>query len=140
MNVKQLQKLADFLRLVPRKSFNIGCWSQTTVEEDVSKHIHKRDHTECGFAACAMGWACQIPSFKRAGLRLVTPSYDLSWGNETFFPSSWPEFEDETAYAAAAKFFDISHDEATSLFSPTSYSSLSVTPTQVANKIEKLIK
>ncbi len=50
---RRLRKLADYLRTVPPKVFDMNIWCKKK---------------GCGTVACALGHAAQIPSFKRAGL------------------------------------------------------------------------
>jgi len=91
MNKKRLLKLADYLDTVPRKNFNIDIW-------------------RCGSVGCAMGHACDIPAFKRVGLKLMT-RYDMLC----------PALGRLIAFDAAAKLFSITHYQATCLFSPIGY-------------------
>ena len=58
---KRLLKLADYLDTVQPKHFNMRDWSVTE---------------RCGTVACAAGHACQMPGFKRLGLRLVEDEDD----------------------------------------------------------------
>lgn len=103
---KRLLKLADYLYTIPNRKFDLSCW-------------------ECGTTACAMGYACKMPSFNRAGLRLIhgTPKYLIYEG-----------------FTAAAEFFGMSKDEAFGLFSP-SYNPLGykATPKGVAKQIRELV-
>lgn len=143
MNVKRLQKLADFLRIVPREVFNIRGWLYADINEDISSHLHNPERaSECGFAACAMGWATQIPSFRRAGLLIAGRT---------------PVFKDELGFDAAEKFFDIDAYTSRYLFHGPSYGLMSfgssargnsgvsssivkdVTPKMVARRIEQVI-
>jgi hypothetical protein len=59
LHAKRLLRLADFLRTVPARQFNMSYWFDQKKGSDV-----------CKTAACACGWACSIPSFRKAGLRL----------------------------------------------------------------------
>lgn len=90
---RRLLKLADFLETadLPGK-FDMGSWSE---EEESGR-------PKCGTAACAMGWATTIPSFRRAGLFLN------EYGE--------PEFEGHTESEAAAHFFSIAISQARDLF------------------------
>jgi hypothetical protein len=63
---RRLLKLADFLAKLPRsKNFDMGQIA-SKVEDG---------HPACGSAACAIGWATAIPSFRRAGLHLNRDGY-----------------------------------------------------------------
>lgn len=105
---KRLLKLADHLDIVPNRKFDLACW-------------------DCGTTACAMGYACRMPSFNKAGLRLgkltATPYY-----------KNWAGFE------AAQKFFGLGQVEALTLFSP-SYNPLGykATPKGIAKQIRQLV-
>ena len=123
MNSKRLLKLADFLDTVPRKRFNLGLWQQYGFKP--------KAESACGTVACAMGWACTIPSFKRAGLKAHKDD-------------RYPIFENQEGFSAAAKFFDISFPQAERLFSSSGYgnrfNSDAVTPKKVAKAIRNFVK
>jgi hypothetical protein len=115
MNKKRLQKLADHLRTVPVSKLDMRQWA-------------------CGTTACAMGHACEIPSFKRAGLKLgPTGFFDRDGVSELA-----PVFDGDFGYAAAGAFFDISEFAAFQLFSSLSYDG-KPRPTTVAKRIEAVI-
>lgn len=110
--VRRLTKLADHMDALPRKAvrhFNMDRF-----------FLHKGVHMltvspatalarfDCGTAACAFGFACTIPAFRRAGLMLDDTG---SHGNVYFKNLSGRE-----RLAAAALFFDISGDAAMYLF------------------------
>lgn len=115
MNKKRLLKLADFLETVKPKEFRMDSWY---------------NETPCGTTACAFGWACSIPSFKRAGLKMkVIRHTDVAYGDVTF--------KGLESYNAASKFFGIDIDEAEYLFSPDAYSGKGI-KRQVIRRIRKL--
>lgn len=90
---RRLLKLVDFLETADLPGeFDMGSWSK---EEENGR-------PKCGTAACAMGWATTIPSFRRAGLFL----------NEC----GDPEFKGYTESQAAARFFGIENEQALNLF------------------------
>ena len=132
MNVERLKTLSKFLRTIPRKLFKMDNWVTTEKPENVVNHIHKPTETECGFAACAMGWACQIKSFRRIGLKL-TPGNIF---NEVLYPA----FDSVTGFRAAERFFGLTCEESHALFHLWDYPTNNITSIQVANKIDKLIK
>jgi len=128
--IRRLNKLADFLDTVPPKQFNINRWFETDVEADHKLHLYKnsknvpvkqyierrhKEDNECGAAACAFGWACTIPSFKKAGLKMVgmigefEPRYTAKDG-QVFHN-----------FSAAEQFFGINYETAEYLFDPTCY-------------------
>ena len=82
--VKRLTKLADYMEKLPKsanKHFHMGTWFNHNSEEHDHKfgeNITLRDLHKCGTTACALGWACMIPAFHKAGLRLLA-SDNVSW-------------------------------------------------------------
>jgi len=98
MNKARLLKLAEFLKTVSPKHFHMNSFSDC-VGSDEPFNIKA-----CGSTACALGWATQIPSFKRAGFRQR---------NEDSFE---PVFQGQTGFSAAGNFFDIPEDDAIGLF------------------------
>ena len=132
-NIRRLKTLSKFLRTIPRKLFKMDNWVTTEKPENVVNHIHKPTETECGFAACAMGWACQIKSFRDAGLKLKK-------NVDTF---AYPSFGKYENYEAAAKFFGITDKESRDIFNQCCYiypPQYKITPIQVANRIDEVIK
>ncbi len=113
MSAKRLLTLADHLDTVPKREFDMAYW-------------------KCGTTACAIGHACSIPSFRRAGLKLVGAQiYD----DGAPYIQHYPEFDDEVGFDAAANFFDIDDREAESLFGYREPE----TPKRVAKRIRKFI-
>lgn len=109
MNTKRLLKLADHLETVPRSKFYLSVWS-------------------CGTQACAIGHACSIPSFKRAGLKL-----------KLWFGILKPSFDNQTGFSAAMAFFDLTWPEIDRLFAASGPSDRT-TPKQVAKRIREFVK
>lgn len=118
---KRLLRLADFLDTVPRSRLRMGRWTNTC---DVNLKT-------CGTVACAFGWACTIPYFRRLGLKITD-------GGE-YLADKEPTFKGETGYAAAEEFFQISYGAARFLFSPHAYK-YEPRPTTVANRIRRFVK
>lgn len=114
MRLDRLETLAKHLETVPPETFNLGSW-------------------KCGTTACAMGHACSIPSFRRAGLRLEK---EMEWGEAVFIPS----FKCEQDFDAAQRFFGISQSDSYHLFDPMEYPNYERTRKQtVINRIRKFI-
>lgn len=134
MNVERLTKLAEFLEGVPPEHFDMRIWGTDA---------------ECGTSGCAIGWACQVPEFKDAGLALVQtarpsrmfapaiigvtdisdPYFSASDVIEDFFgldSDTQQEFVEKTFYYTGAD------DEDVNYFAPT--------PHQVAEVIRKMIE
>lgn len=125
---KRLLRLAALLRTVPRKRFNISRWTNGPF----CGKDKEPQHNECGASACAFGWACTIPSFKKAGLHLVKERD--RWGEEGFI--YYPKYNGQSGFSAAQEFFNITEDEAEILFSEENPNSAK----QAAKRIEKLVK
>lgn len=129
VQVKRLQKLADLLKIVPHKRFDMSLWadSKFCTQTKPSEPFHN----ECKTAACACGWACTIPSFKRAGLYL-----DIShlWSNgERQLDLRFKEY---SGMAAAEEFFGISDYAAEYLFGTRNTNS----PKAAAKRIKAFLK
>jgi hypothetical protein len=153
---KRLLKLADFLDALPRRALNMNSWLTLTHKDssdvfadqrDDFKPIVKKDNKtnhfvitatevkqvrECGFAACAAGWACTIPEFNRAGLRL-----ESDYLEDTDF---YPEFKSNKGFDALPNFFGIEVKEAYYFFYPDQYKTANPLPTTVAKRIRKFVK
>lgn len=129
MLVKRLQKLADKLKTVPRDKFDIEVWMDGLTHYDNLWCAKPNGKVlgDCGTTGCAMGWACTIPSFKRAGLKYNVVKGCLTYKGNTYLD-------------AAVAFFKIDRETATSLFLDSGYNKHNPTPKQVAKKIEKGIK
>lgn len=50
---RKLTKLADFIRSIPRKNFDMGRWGRSAKNETICE----TNSTECGTACCIAGWA-----------------------------------------------------------------------------------
>ncbi len=111
MKKARLLKLADLLDTVSRTRFNMADFGDASIE----------DKKKCGTTACAAGWACTIPSFKRAGLK--RNSFGI------------PQYKDcGGPFASLSEFFDIPYDDALYLFDLHKGHE---TPKQVARNIRK---
>lgn len=125
MNEKRLLKLAAVLKTVPSKHFDMmACWVAGEDIESAQSFGAKGLGTPktCGTTACAMGWACTVPEFKRAGLKMQ--------GFE-------PHFKNACGFTAAEKFFDISENDAAFLFGAENEG---ITPKQEAARIIKFVE
>ncbi len=101
MFVRRLEKLADHLETVarqpkPERVFDLASW------------LGRDPHT-CGTRACAVGEACFIPEFKKAGLRLTEGSLFM------------PTYKNRDSWDAVCAFFGIKMLQAIRLFNNTSY-------------------
>ena len=61
MQTERLKLLAEKLRTVPSEKFDLTEWYRPEV---------KSGEYQCGFAACAVGWATMMPEFREQGLVL----------------------------------------------------------------------
>lgn len=135
MKYHRLEKLAAFLEVLPRNVFNISGWVQmpnpmvTATKVTGRTGILKTNLTpevakECGFAACAVGWACTMPSNRRAGLTMK---------------DGQPNFDGSDNWDAVERFFDLGPREASHLFNGALYPSYSVAPKMVAKRIRAMV-
>src|SRR3954470_2535007 len=124
MREDRLMILADFLDTLPNKRFEYRHWTggDWGGKQDLS----------CGTTACAMGWACTIPSFRKEGLKLASgTARRLGIG---------PIFLGRNNFNAAAAFFEISVPDATFLFNHIDSGLSAHAPAaQVAHHIRKFI-
>ena len=149
MNIERLTKLAELLDTVPPDRFNMDYWGLTPRGGPEELNI-----VECGTSACALGWACSIPEFRAAGLRLRKHSTSIRYDH--FSPEfkarseAYPAMEViKEAFLAGAAFFDITLEESEWLFLPRRYEPpgfdqdedppLVITPADVAARIRTLI-
>lgn len=96
----RLKKLAEYLKTVKETEFNMLYFKLEN----------------CKTQACACGHACDILSFKRAGLYLESDYHDY-FGVKVFSL----RYEDLYNFEAAAKFFGITENESEFLFNPDKY-------------------
>lgn len=124
--------LADFFRLI----YSDNSASSTLINElnnHNRQYIVASDIYNCNTTACALGWACAIPQFRRAGLKAsINDQYSLTvnYKNYVFFE-------------AGQKFFGISPIESYWLFDPGQYSqssSYNITKYDVVKRIKQLLK
>lgn len=95
------------------------------------------NETKCGTAACAAGYACNLPSFQKAGFQLQTtyPTHDGTY--------KYPTYKGHANFEALAKGLGISVYAASGIFSEDSYlfnNARSITPYRVARRIEAFLK
>jgi hypothetical protein len=147
MNRQRLKKLADHLRKLSRRQsgrqFDMNAWFvvDTDTDEEATPPPTQRtidpltgvvrDEFKCRTAACALGEACTIPSFRKGGLTLREDRYVSGYFT--------PGFKSYRGTAAGAMFFGISMPESDWLFLPENYSSEHITPKMVAKRIDQLL-
>lgn len=150
MNIERLTKLAELLDTVPPDRFNMDYWGLAPHGDLEDLNI-----AECGTAACALGWACSIPEFRAAGLRLrkigTSIRYDHFSPEIKIRSEAYPALEvAHEAFHAGAKFFDITLEQSEWLFLPREYEPpgydqdedppIIITPADVAARIRALIE
>lgn len=119
--LKRLIRIAQKLERLPRSRFYFGTW--------VGGDWQGKPDLSCGTTACAMGWACTLPSFRKLGLKLDP------WWRE-------PVLNGNSHQSTIAKnLFGITSEEYSYLFTPIE-SGLSplATPKQVARHIRNFVK
>jgi len=131
MNTDRLLLLADKLQgrgvyaeagPVPAKKFQLREWFRWSVLSD------NVDPTACGFAGCAIGWACTDPKFQAMGLEITKFPYKMV-----------PQFEDATGFHAVMRFFDLGPGEADYLFDEDRYPWMEWGPDEVARRIRQVV-
>lgn len=136
MNRDRLNHLITVLKQIEAEDRPFDMWSWA----------HQEDEHPCGTAACALGWASLDPKFNAAGLELVAEFEDgrlvsfTSIGNDDDPDQVFPRFQGRNGFDAGALFFDISYEESTFLFDPSSYDTGEPTPADVISHIEVLLK
>jgi len=111
----RLQKLADFIRTVPKKHFDLNYYI-IGYPQDIFELKKTNFKKECGTTACAVGWMPTI--FKKFS------GMDFGWPEET-------EIE---------AFFGINTDEYSYLFIPDKYPYGRRGKVSVANRIENFLE
>lgn len=125
MRADLLIELANYLDTVPENRFNYATWT--------SNDWNKDPHT-CGTTACALGWATQIPSFKKLGLRF-TPYGNVS---TSMTADGYESAGDPTEVAAGI--FEITIRDAHYLFNPyTNWLGVRSSPARVADHIRRFV-
>lgn len=130
MNRERLEILRDYLLDLPEEvkgkarpqKFDMDSWQS---------RVAKTQEGWCRTSACALGHACYIPEFKKAGLSIgVRPAFD---GAEQ--------------YEAGALFFDITFFQSEYLFQPDEYEQeedeegnlIPISPVRVAQRIAEIL-
>ena len=112
IGIRRLRKLQDRLREINPLLFYMGEWG-------FSEHNGK---PACGTAACALGWATSIPSFRKQGLRMYTipDSYTIGVELKSISRVTSNEWNvknaKDTSIAAAMKFFRLNRDQVYHIF------------------------
>lgn len=110
--VCRLTTLIKFMEALPRsaaKHFNMTTWIAHAGphSHDFDRYIRPGDLETCGTTACAFGWAATIPTFRRAGLKVV---------------NSIEESGRHDNYTVAKEFFDLNDWQTGLIFGSSSVS------------------
>lgn len=130
----RLTLLADRLVRVNPDKFNLGQWFCNTIVED--------EGDPCGFAGCAVGYACVMPEFNALGLHRPDAAGQGQWrvGEPVFTePGTGTVYE---SWAAVRAFFDLTPAEAVYLFQDYSYEVSGhemVSPEMVAARLRSVV-
>lgn len=99
--VERLRDLYSMLYGVPEEKLDLGTWA-------TSGKVPSQIRSACGTTACAVGWACLYPNFKKQGLGIRT------FRNKN--AGSFPIFRDGGNWIAVEDFFGLTEHEARRLF------------------------
>lgn len=137
--VRRLTKLADYMQALPKKAeahFSMTRWFRRSGGHKIQDPSLALKNFDCGTVACAAGWACAIPAFKKAGLRMSTDKYGV---DDIVFGEFRARGSHSNQFLSLRKFFDIDADAAKNLFNPLTDSPIK-TPKQWAKHCRKFIK
>ena len=125
IGIQRLLMLADFLETVPEKKFDITVWRYAkNSRPDISD---ENLTTECGTVACAVGWACALPEFRKMGLWYdFYPIYQI--------PGTEMKYE---AWGAIQQFFDLDLGQSMCLFHSSAYGKERGTRENVVSRIRE---
>lgn len=140
---RRLLKLADHLDTVEHRKLKMDVWMAVTRESQVVNVNIRNDVVvgvdkvidDCKTVACAMGHACGIKSFRRAGLKLEAELWE---SDGRLIADLMPTYKNRSGYWAASAFFEVNVTEAEWLFAPISYTAR-VRPTTVARRLRKFV-
>jgi len=92
MNTERLKTLRDVIAATPDDYVDLSWWQQSG---------------DCGTIACMLGWACEVPEFQAAGLRMEHyPGYG----------DAFPTLDQKFGYEAGAAFFGLDYADSAMLF------------------------
>lgn len=116
---KRLERLAQLLE-------NWSVEKKFLVAPEGREKVNKFDIEiwKCGTAACALGSACMLPEFNKAGLKLDG--------------AALPAYKGYSESVAGAEFFGLDYDEACLLFMPWNYKD-NPTPKTVAKRVREIL-
>lgn len=107
----RLRVLRDFLQDVGPMGFSMTDFFRRDSDRINRFRIPDADQLPCGTAACMAGWACVVPAFREAGLRIAT-----SYANTR---CSMPTYGGEQGFEALLRFFGLTRPESQYVFGAT---------------------
>jgi hypothetical protein len=126
-----LLTLADFLAELPPERFNYESW--------VGEDWDGKPDLSCGTTACALGWACTMPAFRRLGATLIK-----KWGGGQVCLKDDPNSD---SYDVSLRLFDLNAFDHEHLFvgeddftDEVEGLDFDATPKQAARHIRKFVK
>lgn len=126
MHVERLKTLYEMLDGIPEQKVKLAHWwtGQSGVMPCPVDYT-KDELEDCGTLACAVGWACLYPPFIEMGLK-------GDWAT--------PTFGKEEDWDAVMRFFDLTMEESTELFTRYTKDHLHLSDKQyVLHKIRDLL-
>jgi hypothetical protein len=116
MNNERMLTLYNFMASLPSRVIDMDSWRQSddgANNRDIkNKQLRAAiEDPSCGTQACALGWACAIPEFKKAGLK---------YGQQecNYFGPIFGDLED---FDAGAAFFGQTEEQSNDLFAGAEY-------------------
>jgi hypothetical protein len=125
MQADRLLKLAEYLRTVDKRKFDLDTWGEVVRDKETGE-------LKCGTTACAVGHACFNPDFRDEGLGIS--AFYLKDGGIV------PTFNGYYGPYAVSIFFDIDAIQTNHLFYADSYKYGRRGPRSVANRIESFVR
>jgi hypothetical protein len=107
---------------VPPAKFLLREWFRWSVFGD------NIDPAACGFAGCAVGWACTDPRFQAMGLKVDRERHKVA-----------PRYGDALGHHAVMRFFALDPDTADYLFAEDRYPWMEDGPLEVARRIRQVV-
>jgi len=104
MNIERLKTLRDVLAATPDKMVNLDGWRYD--EGEIFCATGDPSKPACGTIACVLGWACMVPEFQAAGLKLIIHDGE-------FIPTYQKYY---LRFRAGEEFFELETDTARKLF------------------------
>lgn len=112
MKIKNIRKLAKFLKTIPQEKFDMGYFRAN--RQGMCNFVSEN---KCGTVGCALGWAPLVPGlgpkrehFSSGTLKFLEYCYDMFEIDEEFFrylfSESWGDF-DNTPLGASNRIYNL---------------------------------